>query len=604
MVSKNTLSELACQSQNSSIDVNSILQRITPIQFIPNMDIRLEEIPMIQTGMLTGPSMGTLTIQSYLDCLELEADNAYIHKLKTDTIVIGGITGPFYTGPTGPLGIGLTGMTGTFTNTGAVGPTGPTAYMNPLVFLSPSGTSLSITDPSPTVIRNNVTFDPGMPLNGFEKTIINGYTGTNLLSPLTNSIGSMLNNVIYATQVVGNTVYLGGAFTRSNDGIIDYPYIAKWDEQNGLQQVNGPTGPNGFVYSMAYDASKSLLYVGGNFTSWANVNTSPRAIGAWNVSTQSFQSLGITGLTGPTSRTQCLCMTANSTNTLYTGWTIAGVTQDRNLNIVLYDNYTWKGCTGAITSRPKKIVVDDTHNIMYVGYDLGTPSTPISRFNNIYSINPTTGTNTSIYIGGSAIYSTMALDNTDKLYIGVKTASTIAPLPFQGKSYMSTYTYGSTGTTPFLQVTTPIDYLVNDKNNNVMYICANTVNSTLSTIIDQKEYQGIVSFDGTSFRNIADLNVYQYGLLTPLSASKLMISPYPDFTSGTTINQFQRSPARTSATNTAYIAVCGKLNKDASLSITAPINYYTGQTGNYHTLYTIGDKVVMKWDSTTNSWWI
>ena len=345
MVSKDTLSELACQAYNSLIDVNSILQRITPIEFIPNLDIRLEEITMMQTGMLTGPSMGTLTIQSYLDCLELESDDAYIHKLKTDSIVIDGITGPFYTGPTGPLNIGVTGMTGTFTDTGAVGPTGPTADMNPLIFLSSSGTSLSITNPSPTVIRNNVAFDSGTPVDGFEKTIINGYTGTNLLSPLTNSIGSMLNNVIYATQVVGDTVYLGGAFTRSNDGTISYPYIAKWDEQNGLQQVNGPTGPDNFVYSMAYDPSKSLLYMGGEFTTWAGVTGSPRGIGAWNVSTQSFQSLGITGLTGPTSRFACLCMTANSSNTLYTGWSTAGLgtSQNRNINIVLYENNTWRG---------------------------------------------------------------------------------------------------------------------------------------------------------------------------------------------------------------------------------------------------------------------
>jgi hypothetical protein len=595
MIPNNNFSLLTCQVLDFKVQIDDILQRITPIQFISNPTTLFK----YQELGLTGSSLGTLTVQSTIETLnvqtdDLEANYGYIHNLQIDTIIIGGITG-LRTGPTGSTGMtgvtgptGIQGIPGIATNTGATGPTGVAVPLIPLVFQSPSQTTLSITDPAPTIIRTNSTFEAGSPTNGFSKIIINGYTGTNLLSPVANTIGNMLNNTINVMEKVGNSVYIGGSFTGSVNGSVSYPYIAKWDEQNGLQQVNGPTGPNNVVNCMSFDTTKSLLYVGGSYSTWAGISTNPSYIGAWNVATETFQTLGSTGLTG--SLNACVSLTMdNTTGKLYSGWS-----PSNRQNIFLYQNNTWTGCTGSTTQYPKKMLVDNANNVVYVGYD--SSITPLSRYQSIYSINPSTGANTTIYNGSS--YTTMAISNSNQLYVGFKSPATTAILPSR-TSYMGTYLYGDSSLSPFQEVSLPINHLTYDRNNSLLYISANTLNTTISTIINQQKYQSIVSYDGSSFRSIADIDLFFDGLLTPSSNSHILISPYSSTTS-----TYPRYPSKSSQTDQVYIYNCGHINKNASLSITAPIQYYKGNTGSSYTLYNIGDKVEMKWDSARNIWWI
>lgn len=590
MIPNNVFSALTCEVIDQKNQLEEILQRITPIEFVPNLSA-------FETMFLTGQNLGTLTVQSSIECFHIDADSGYIRELAVDSIVIGGFTG-LYTGPSGPTGstggtgpTGIQGVPGTATNTGSTGPTGVAVPLIPLNFQSPSQTTLSITNPSPTFIRSNTTFEAGTPTDGFSKIIINGYTGTNLLSPIANSIGSFLNGTINTMQTVGNTVYIGGAFTTTNDGATRYPYIAKWDEQNGLQQVNGPTGPNGDVYSMAYNPSSSLLYVGGNYTTWAGVSTSPTGLGVWNVSTQAFQTLGNAGFTGTN---QCLAMTFDNTaGKLYTGWNSTTPTR----NLFIYSGGTWTGATGP-PNNPKKLLMDNTNNALYVGEDSGT--TPISRYTRIRSINPTTGANTTIYTPPSTINSMIALDNSNKLYIGTANTSSTpsSVLPFGGKSYMATYTFGGS-VTPFQEVSNAINYLEYDKVKSDLYISANTVNSSLSTMINQTPYQSIVRYDGTSFKSVVDVDLFVGGIMsTPTSANNMIVAPL------ISSNLNMRQTSKISNSNQVYIYNCGRVNQDASLLITAPINYFKGNTGSSYTLYTIGDSVNMKWSSTTNSWWV
>ena len=606
MLPNNNFSSLTCQLLDQRDVINSILQRITPIQFIPNLTLCSEQ-ELLDMQYLTGSSLGTLTVQSRIEAFDLETENleainAYIHNLAVDNIVIAGITGPFYTGPSGPTGMtgtsgptGPQGIPGTAVNTGATGPTGVAVPLIPIQFFSPSQTTLPITDPAPTVIRSNATFVAGTPSDGYSKTVINGYTGSNLLSPIMNSIGSFLNGTINAMETVGNTIYIGGSFTSNNNGSVIYPRIAKWDEQNGLQQVDGLTGPNNIVYSMAYNSAKSLLHVGGVFTTWGNVLTNPTGLASWNVATQTFQNIGNVGFTQVNN--QCLALNYNNLNQkLYTGWN----TTTRNNQFYIYDNSnnTWTGCTGT-AQTPKKIEVDSANNALYVGYESVSQTTqPITRYSRIEAININTGANTILYSGTSN--TTIALDNSNRLYVGAKdpVANTVSSLPFDTKSYMASYIFGGT-LTAFQEVSNPVNYLQYDKTNSKLYICANTVNCSLSTLINQQKYQSIASYDNTNFKNIADVDIYPFGIISSATASNNMLIS-PNYSSISLLRQ----PSKTSDTNQVFIYNCGRLNMNASLSITAPINYYSGNTGSSYTLYTIGDSVLMKWSSTTNSWWV
>jgi len=589
MVFNNNFSNIACQELENKNNVESILQRITPIEFVPNLTT--EYLGTLNMAYLTGPNLGTLTVQSNLETLNIEALSGYIHELAVDTLTINGFTG-LYTGPTGVTG--CTGPPGDALEQGPDGPIGASSLPDlPLEFLSPSQTTLSITDPAPTVIRSNVSFEAGTPADGFSKVVINGYTGPNILSPIATSIGSMLNGPINTMETVGNTVYIGGNFTGSNDGTKAYPRIAKWDVINGLQQVNGSIGPSANVYSMVYDTTKNLMYVGGDYTMWGGLTGNPPYIGSFNVSTKSFKSLGTSGFTG---NSPCLSLALDTSGKLYSGWNSFTPTQQ----LFIYDNGTWTGCTGlsSVAPYPKKILVDNANTTMYVGY--GSTLAPFSELYRLYSINTEIGANTLIYNAtnnGSSSSLTMTMDNSNKLYIGVKPATEKVFLPFGGKSYMGTYVYGG-NVSPFQEITNPINYLNYDKTNSELYICANTFNSTLSTNINGQPYQSIVKYDGASFQNVADVDVFSNGILAPLNNSTILISPYNLYGS------YKTQPSKISETNQIYMYNGAWINKNASLSITAPINYSNGNTGSSYTLYKIGDKVDMKWSSTTNSWWV
>jgi len=597
MIPNNVFSSLTCQALNSKADIESILQRITPIEFVPNPTI--EYLGTLNMAYLTGPNLGTLTVQSNLETLNIEALSGYIHELAVDTLTINGFTG-LYTGPTGPTG--YTGLPGFTVNTGATGPTGAMPPLSPpLEFFSSSQTTLSITDNAPTVIRSNVSFEAGTPADGFSKVVINGYTGPNILSPIATSIGSMLNGPINTMETVGNTVYIGGGFTGTVDGSTVYPYIAKWDANNGLQQVDGLTGPNNTIYSMAYDTTNSLLYVGGAFTTWAGTGASPSRIGSFYVANSMFQSLGVTGITGNTGAftANCSVLTMdNDNNKLFGGWN----STTRANQLFMYENNEWHGITGATGQYPRKILPDNANNIIYVSYDSSSTSA-MSKYRTIVSVNTTTAAVQNIYTSlNSDTYTTMTMnDGSKSIYIGVANStftSTNLSLPFGGKSYMGTYVHGGT-LSSFQEITNPINYLNYDKTNSELYICANTFNSTLSANINQQPYQSIVKHDGASFQNVADVDIYPFGIMaSPTSSGDILVSPYiPE-------RSILQQQSKIANTNQVYIYNCGRIHQDASLSITAPINYYQGNTGSSYTLYTIGDEVDMKWSSTTNSWWV
>lgn len=75
-------SALSCQVSQNIADINGILERITPIEFIPN--------PLTEQLMTT--SLGTLTIQSDVQALDMEVNNFIASEVYTDTLTSPTIT--------------------------------------------------------------------------------------------------------------------------------------------------------------------------------------------------------------------------------------------------------------------------------------------------------------------------------------------------------------------------------------------------------------------------------------------------------------------------------------------------------------------------------
>ena len=75
-------SALSCQVTQNMADINDILERITPIEFIPN--------PL--TEQLMTASLGTLTIQSDVQALDMEVSNFIASEVYADTLTSPTIT--------------------------------------------------------------------------------------------------------------------------------------------------------------------------------------------------------------------------------------------------------------------------------------------------------------------------------------------------------------------------------------------------------------------------------------------------------------------------------------------------------------------------------
>lgn len=188
------LPSLICQLSNNTQEIQSILERITPIDYIPG--------PSGATGTLVIHSNqvieGTLEFScpetdnpTVIDCQGIQtheittdiitSEIGYIDCLYVDKISIGGLTSSLlFTGPTGPQGIpgtasntgttGPTGIPGEAANTGATGPTGPTGWTGCTGPIGPTAlpggndteiqfNNMGVFDGSP-----NLTYDEGVNL--------------------------------------------------------------------------------------------------------------------------------------------------------------------------------------------------------------------------------------------------------------------------------------------------------------------------------------------------------------------------------------------------------------------------------------------------------
>lgn len=108
---------------------------------------------------------------------------------------------------------------------------------------------------------------------------------------------SSLQGNITSSCVFQNSVYFGGYFETVNQ---TYPahHIVKFDTQtNQFQSLN--EGLNGPVYSLYCDALDQILYVGGNFSSPIDTNSTMSNVAAWNIRNSSWALLPWKGFNGP-----------------------------------------------------------------------------------------------------------------------------------------------------------------------------------------------------------------------------------------------------------------------------------------------------------------
>ena len=233
------ISTILCQINLLDAEVNSILQRITPIQFIPpgttgETGTLVVESNQIIGGTLEFPTPTTPnlllsaafetyaptrlnynTIQTgdiYADNLHVQQDG-FISHLTVDTISIGGLTSSnVYTGPTGDRGIpGYASNTGATGAGGSIGYTGPTGLPG---YATNTGTTgpLGKTGPTgaPGFATNTGTTGPvgltgSLGLTG--PTGVAGRDGT--------SVGTGSTGVTGTTGATGNTGVTGPAVTGS-----------------------------------------------------------------------------------------------------------------------------------------------------------------------------------------------------------------------------------------------------------------------------------------------------------------------------------------------------------------------------------------------------
>ncbi|MCR1784735.1 hypothetical protein KVF89_19485 [Nocardioides carbamazepini] len=121
--------------------------------------------------------------------------------------------------------------------------------------------------------------------------------------------------VVYAIAQIGDTTYLGGAFTAVNG--VPRANLAAVRADGSLDPSWAPT-TDGIVYALAASADGSKVYVGGGF---ATINGQPRRLAAVTADTGAL----VAGWTTTTSNNTVRALAADGTGRLYVGGSFSRV---------------------------------------------------------------------------------------------------------------------------------------------------------------------------------------------------------------------------------------------------------------------------------------
>jgi hypothetical protein len=164
-------------------------------------------------------------------------------------------------------------------------------------------------------------------------------------------------------------LYVGGTFVTA--GGVTVNRIAKWDVATSTWSAliyNTIGGVNDYVYSLAFDSTRNVLYVGGIFTTAGGVTVN--RIAKWDVATSTWSALIYNTNIGVSANVNSSAFDSTN-NVLYVGGvftTAGGVTVNR---IAKWDvaTSTWSavnlGITITIGGPPESLYF--ANNALYIG---------------------------------------------------------------------------------------------------------------------------------------------------------------------------------------------------------------------------------------------
>lgn len=298
------LSSLICQLNNNSQEIESILERITPIYYVPGPSGATGTLVIHSDQVIEGtlefscPETNTPTI---IDCKGIQtheittdvitSEIGYIDCLFVDKISIGGLTSSLlFTGPTGPQGIpgvatntgatGPTGIPGFAFNTGATGWTGTTGTTGPTGPMpEPAGnnTEIQYNNFGTFGASPNLTYDSST--NLFTSSATNSFLNTTYLNDqelrLRTEVSSDANNALRycgtLTQFAGSDLdgpvlygNAGGGLGTTNGG---EKLAIEWDDNQdttmlGRLTVDGNPVPPATVDDKALTVNGWMVFSG------------------------------------------------------------------------------------------------------------------------------------------------------------------------------------------------------------------------------------------------------------------------------------------------------------------------------------------------------
>ena len=229
----------------------------------------------------------------------------------------------------------------------------------------------------------------------FTKYIAKYNSDSNTINNISSNGSAYVNNIVYAvaSDISNNNIYVGGTFTMvydsSNTNGIAANRIAIWDVSYQVWRQLGNTtynGVNGNVQSLVFDASNSMIYVGGAFTSVQDTSNtallSANRIARWDISKKVWRQLGNTTYNGCNNTVLSLAIDLSTAN-VYVGGQFSSVLDISNTTnltanrIARWDiqNQVWRqlgntantAYNGTITGNVTTIVIDDSNSQVYVG---------------------------------------------------------------------------------------------------------------------------------------------------------------------------------------------------------------------------------------------
>lgn len=214
-------------------------------------------------------------------------------------------------------------------------------------------------------------------------------------------VGTGLNGIVFALAIdsTRNVLYIAGNFTTASG--VNNSRIARYDLVNNSWGTALGSGLNGTAYALAIDNTRSVLYVGGDYTTANGITVN--YISKYDIANSSWSAIG-SGLSGG----YVNALAYDSTRSmLYIGGTFSSANGTAGPYLARYDvaNNVWVNNYNPVAAV-YALAIDNTRNVLYVGNT------------GVACLNLLSNTYTRIFTDSGSVYA-FAIDNTQNiLYVG------------------------------------------------------------------------------------------------------------------------------------------------------------------------------------------